>query len=78
MCLYDGPGKSIWNSEDSMTAANQQEMYDRKYVGEEWNLVKLRPDALSTTRYDGTARLLRSESTRGSMLDIGCEKMITG
>lgn len=55
-----------------MTAANQKEMYNRKYVGEKWNLVKLRPDALSTTRYDDAARLLRSESASGSMLDIGC------
>jgi SAM-dependent methyltransferase len=32
----------------------------------------LRPDALTTNRYDDAARLLRTEKTGGRLLDIGC------
>src|SRR5262249_53388883 len=34
--------------------------------------LRLRPDALSTSRYDDAARLLRPEKRGGRMLDVGC------
>lgn len=49
---------------------NLREFYDSKYRGEEWALAVLKPHAVSTTRYDDTARLLASES--GELLEIGC------
>lgn len=49
-----------------------QEMYNRRYRDEQWEPLRLRPDALSTTRYDDTARLLRTEPPGGALLEIGC------
>ena len=45
-------------------------MANLRYRGEEWRPLVLRPDALSTTRHDDVARLIRSE--RGRLLDLGC------
>lgn len=39
---------------------------------EEWRPRVLRPDALTTHRYDDIARLLRDEPRRESLLEIGC------
>src|SRR5262245_55867686 len=47
-----------------------QDFYDREYATEDWSPLVLRPDAISTSRYDDVARLLRHE--RGRLLDYGC------
>jgi ubiquinone/menaquinone biosynthesis C-methylase UbiE len=39
---------------------------------ENWRPRTLRPDALTTHRYDDIARLLRGEKQRGALLEIGC------
>lgn len=45
-------------------------MYERAL--EEWKPRTLRPDAWSTHRYDDMARLLRGETEREALLEIGC------
>lgn len=50
--------------------ADQQALYDQKYEDERWEPIPLAPDAASTTRFDGVARLLRGLS--GRLLEIGC------
>jgi ubiquinone/menaquinone biosynthesis C-methylase UbiE len=47
-----------------------KDLYDRKYAEEDWSKITLNPDAISTTRYDDTARLLRGE--KGKLLELGC------
>jgi len=49
---------------------DSRDLYNRKYATEEWRTVELRPNALSTTRYDDVARLLVDE--RGDALELGC------
>lgn len=49
---------------------DSRKLYNRKYASEAWRPVTLRPNALSTTRYDDVARLLKSE--RGEALELGC------
>jgi len=55
-----------------MATKNQQELYDYKYTEEKGRLLKLRPDAWTTSRYDDTARLLRHGGCGGKLLEIGC------
>lgn len=45
-------------------------IYNRKYRDEVWSPLAPRPDAVSTTRYDEVARLLRGRT--GRILDVGC------
>jgi SAM-dependent methyltransferase len=50
-------------------------IYDRRYAAErteEYKTLTLRPNPLSPTRYDDTARLLREVNAGGSCLEIGC------
>ena len=47
-------------------------LYDNKYRSESWRPLRLRPNAISTTRYDDVARLISSESSSGSLLEVGC------
>lgn len=42
------------------------------YRDEAWTLAVLHPDAVSTSAYDDTARLLRNIKPGGKMLEIGC------
>jgi ubiquinone/menaquinone biosynthesis C-methylase UbiE len=47
-----------------------QSAYNKKYVAEQWEPLVLRPNAISTSRYDDVARLLEHE--KGALLEIGC------
>jgi ubiquinone/menaquinone biosynthesis C-methylase UbiE len=53
-----------------MNTNSLQKFYDREYASEDWSALVLKPDAISTSRYDDIARLLRNE--KGRLLDYGC------
>lgn len=53
-----------------MSQDHLKEAYNRRYGCEDWRPLSLYPNAVSPTRYDDIARLLRVE--RGSYLEIGC------
>ena len=52
------------------TASTARERANRKYRDEVWTPLTLRPNAVSTTRHDDIARLIRGE--HGRVLDFGC------
>lgn len=53
-----------------MSKEHLQSHYDRHYGQEKWRFIELHPDAMTTTRLDEVARLLRG--AQGNLLEVGC------
>lgn len=57
-------------SKQAPQARSMRQIANERYRDEAWSPLVLRPNALSTTRYDDVARLIRGQ--RGRLLDVGC------
>ncbi len=47
-----------------------RDLYNRKYANREWHPLTLKPNGISTNRYDDAARLIQGE--KGEFLEVGC------
>lgn len=58
------------SSPEARDVRSMRQIVNRMYQGEVWMPLTLRPDAVSPTRHDAIARLIRNE--RGRVLEVGC------